>query len=501
MGILWSLATPVLSSPDEIAHFAKAVGQYHGQVLGVHEEGQRHPVFHLPDGMEYSPAMQCFWTREEIPADCAPEIGDSSGGDWFASWVASYNPLYYYLVGWPSLFLTGNTVLIAMRIASSLVGAALFAWAAQIGMATRQRRWIPAGLAFIASPMIVYMSASVNPNGLEIASAVLLWLALPRLLETFDEESSVGTPRWVLWSAVTVGSILLANARATGPLWLLIVAALGLLMVGWKNALRMIGNRGTYPWLALIMVGGVFSLVWTLRGGSLSGQAGVSDAPLVNGTFLEGAAYMLKATPVYFQQALGYFGWFDTPLPGIPFWLIIAAISLLVVLGFMATSRRSVVVLATICAAAILAPVLVQAYAVGQTGIIWQGRYGLFLYIGVILAAAHQLSIDPLGRVNFLSRRLTALIVTLVGAFAFFAFVFVLYRYGVGIGATFGEFWSSPKWQPAMGWKTLSALYALVIGIFVAWIWLIAPPSRAGADIPGGAGDEASELEPGSTAA
>jgi len=52
------------------------------------------------------------------------------------------------------------------------VGAALLAWAFLAAASGSRARWMPAGIAFAAAPMGMYLIGAVNPNGAELASAV-----------------------------------------------------------------------------------------------------------------------------------------------------------------------------------------------------------------------------------------------------------------------------------------------------------------------------------------
>ena len=233
----------------------------------------------------------------------------------------------------------------------------------------------------------------------------------------------------------------------------------------------------------MIAAAGVFSLVWTAVGGSLSSQAEAGDAPLVGAGPLTGIAYMLRMTPDYLQQAFGWFGWLDTPLPTWMYWLIVAAASVLVVLAATALRRRSTLVFAAIVAAALLVPVAVQARSVAQTGIIWQGRYSIFLYLGVLIVAAWLLSGRDGDRVGYIAPRVTAIGSSLIAGFGVVAFWFVLVRYVIGLDAFPNEMWNDPQWQPPLGWPALLAAYTLVSLAFAAYMtWLARSvrPDRAG---------------------
>ena len=351
----------------------------------------------------------------------------------------------------------------------ALLGAALLGWAFQAALLGRRSRWMPLGLAFAAAPMRMYLIGSVNPNGAELAAAVAVWVGVLRLLESFGEPSErPWLARTWLWLGVTIASAVLVTARALGPLWLVLIVGACFLASGWSPVKRLFTTGRSYAWLAVIAAAGLFSIGWTLSGGSLSNQAEASDAPLVGGTFWQGFTHTIGSTPDYLQQAISYFGWFDTPLPVWTYWIFIAASAFLVILAGTATGRRSVLVLCAVIAAALLVPALVQGYGVNQPGIIWQGRYGLFLYVGVTVVAAWILDRDA-PRVGFLAPRAAWVGSGLLAVYGVVAFGLVLARYVIGL-APFSEMLSAPKWQPPLGWPALAIGYAVASLALVALI-------------------------------
>ncbi|TFC55925.1 DUF2142 domain-containing protein [Cryobacterium sp. TMT2-15-1] len=472
LATLWSMASPIFSVPDENAHAAKAIAQVRGDLTGHAVAGVRHSVVDLPEGYSYSQQIVCYLSHPEMTADCGFELGDEGGTDWFNTWVSAYNPIYYYLVGWPTLLLDGSAGIYAMRIISGLLCSVFVAWAFQTAMSVRRSRWLPFGLAFLAAPMVVYLFGAVNPNGIEVAAAGALWISLLRLLQHFDGRDAgvvSSLSRRHLWLIVTVASIVLATARATGPLWLVVVVGLCFAAMGWRAVKTLFTTASSYVGLAFVAAGGLFSILWTLAGGSLSGQADASDAPQVGASFVQGFAYVIRLTPDYFQQAIGFFGWIDTPLSVAAYWPFVAALAILVALAFAGLDRRSVATMGIVTGAALLVPALVQGYSVHQTGIIWQGRYGLFLYVGVTLVAAWLLSGRSGRRLAFLSTRLTWIGLTLLAAYGLAAFFLVLRRYGVGTDQSFSTIWESPGWEPPLGTIPLVALYGLVSLLFLLW--------------------------------
>ena len=73
---------------------------------------------------------------------------------------------------------------------------------------------------------------------------------------------------------------------------------------------------------------------------------------------------------------------------------------------------------------ALLVPAFVQGYSVHQTGIIWQGRYGLFLYLGIMVVAAWLLSRDaPVRSTSFAPRAAWGSAGPLIAAFGVLAYL------------------------------------------------------------------------------
>jgi hypothetical protein len=468
LSVTWALATPVFASPDESAHAVKAIAQVHGELLPHKEAGARFPSYDLPASYRYPPGVTCFAFNPQISAACGVELGSSTGTDTFDDWVGTYNPVYYYLVGWPSLIFGGSAGIYAMRILSALFCSALLAGAFVAAFAGRRSRWMPAGLAFLTAPMTMFLTGSVNPQAAEFSAGALLTISLLRLLGQRDHPDDISLGRRSLWVLVTVSAAVLAIARATGPLWVVVIVVGVLLAFGVRRSIPLFRERSSWAWIAVIAGFGLFSVIWTLVVGSLSGQAKAGDAPLVGASFLRGLAAMLRLTPHYVQSAAGLFGWEDTRLPAIVYALFFGALAVLFALALAGADRRGRIVLIVAMAVAVLVPALVQAASVSRTGIIWQGRYGLFLYLAVILLAAWLLS-ERAPSIRSLSVPVTVIMTSLLGVYGVSAFLVVLHRYVVGADDHFGTMFSAPEWQPPLGWPALVLLNLIAVAAFSVW--------------------------------
>lgn len=128
----WSLATPLMGSPDEPSHVVKAAavarGQWSGEVGAVPTDSTRPgaaTTVLVPD--DYPAAIllpNCFAFQPDVPAACQQDIRAPSGAlvpvETFAG---QYPPLYYALVGWPSLLLGAEAATYAMRLVSAALTA------------------------------------------------------------------------------------------------------------------------------------------------------------------------------------------------------------------------------------------------------------------------------------------------------------------------------------------------------------------------------------------
>ncbi|WP_353815381.1 DUF2142 domain-containing protein [Agromyces sp. SYSU T00266] len=472
LATLWAFAGPVFAVPDENAHVANAVAQVRGQLFGEQVEGEKHPVVRLPEEFRFPATSTCFAFHPERSAGCAAELG--AGNDRFGTWVDAYNPAYYALVGWPSLLVGGEAGLYSMRVTSAMLCAVLIAAAFQLAVVGRPRAWLPMAVGFAAAPMNVFLMGSVNPNGVEIAAGVALWVAALRLLESNAAEDPDGHAErpsgWYLWLVATISAALLANARALGPLWVAVILLLAVLVVGWSSLRGLLTTRASVPWIVAIALACGFSVAWTLGGGSLSGQASEGDAPLVGGSFLAGAAYMIRHLPDFLVGAVGIFGWLDTILPIWVYWLPVVAAGTVLVLSVTATRRRSTTLVLLVAASSVVVPTLVQARSVAQTGIIWQGRYGLVLLLGVLIVAGWVLSGRSARRVLHVVDRMSWVVAALVASFGVLAFAFVLYRYMVGTEGALSEMWRSPGWEPPVAWWVLIASYVVASAALTALV-------------------------------
>ena len=258
----WSAATPLMASPDEPSHVVKAAAVVRGQwsgTLGPEPTDTTRPgagtIVRLPTDLAASVALpNCYAFHSDNAADCVPKLpartGDSVPVETFAG---QYPPLYYALVGWPSLLLTGEAGLYAMRLASAAISAAMLTWGAFRLTTVRGNRLALWGAVVAITPMCLFLAGTVNPAGWEIAAAVSFWAAC---LAIVSRHGPVGTGALV---QAAVSGAVLVNIRASSPFWALAIVAVAIVAAP-PGRLRELVRHRLAPWL------GGAALVGELRG-------------------------------------------------------------------------------------------------------------------------------------------------------------------------------------------------------------------------------------------
>ena len=194
LALSWSLGTPLLSAADEPEQSVKAAAVVRGEFSGpvrVWNFADWQSTYTTPDYLEveyrlprslvralaeHDPA--CYAFSLQRTAACTVRANAhriAEAGD-IATTHMNYSPLYYALVGWPSLLLHGDAALYGMRVASALITAALLA--AAFTTSARRGKAAAAGVLAAATPAVIYFGAVVNPSGLEISCALLAWASL-----------------------------------------------------------------------------------------------------------------------------------------------------------------------------------------------------------------------------------------------------------------------------------------------------------------------------------
>ncbi|WP_182491714.1 DUF2142 domain-containing protein [Microcella alkalica] len=459
----WAVASPLASVPDEPAHMIRAAAVVRAQI--VTEAWPSFPAWAgviVPEYIANTPQLTCFAFQPSVTPDCAPPgaVADDLRSPTSTGTSAALNsPLFYYLVGWPTLFFTGELALYAMRFVNALMFGALMGLAmTQLRRMRRAPRWSMVAFVAATTPMALYLGGSVNPNGVEAAGTLALYLLVLSSLQQ--------APRgvWRTFSPIVIAAtaLLVVNSRSIGFLWVAIVILLAITQTGWRRFFNAIRTRWTTVTLALSAVMVVASLAWFTVLPEYD-----QSAILVNPTSPR-LALMSAAFGVFDdgKGLIGFFGWLDTPAP--EFSALAYGAAGLGFLLFSSGMTRGVdrwIPLA-FASVIVIVPAAVQTIVADELGYIWQGRYLLAMYMCFIVASGLALDqqvtrrgADGLESTDRIARYLIfGLCVAQI-----VAFLHVMKRYVVGEDGTYDQMLTGPDWVPPGGWIPISVAFAIIV--------------------------------------
>jgi hypothetical protein len=467
----WSVATPLMSSPDEPSHVVRAAGVVRGQVSLELQEPQGEGAtpglagrVELPSDYGAATGLpNCFAFQPTQPASCQASLEPSTGTVQVDTFAGQYPPLYYLLVGWPSLLLPAEAGITAMRLVSALLTSVLVTWGLFRLTRIEGNRGGIWGAAVALTPMCLFLGATVNPAGFEIAAAFAFWTAC--LAIVLDRRP---VPTSALVQAVVAGGALVMT-RSSGPVWALAIVVVALVAAPagrWRAILR----HPRIWWFA-----GATAVACALGAGWLLSHPAVvttHNAYPHLGDLRAAVLGVVGMGPQYLLNMIGDYGWLDAPSPPVTFiaWYAMTGAVLLVAFAARRSGRQRIALLLALLGTA-AAPIALQVPTAADTGLIWQGRYALPVAIGVPLLAALVVGVGRTAE-DDLVRRIArgTLPVILVGHVA--AFYWASRRYAEGLTGDLITF--APDWESPISYLPGTVLYAVVAGLLglCAWTYL-----------------------------
>ena len=470
----WSFATPIGAAPDEPAHIVQAVAIVRGQFNEpTHRSGFGLIASARVPAWAADTLQPCFVTADEVThfaqtgivAACPDTLSDATQSAIAATQFSNAPPLYYLVVGIPSLFLSGASALYAMRLVSGLLNAGLVALGISLLVRYYPRRTPLIGVLIALSPMVLFLMAVVSSSGLEISSGFATWCGglcivehphLPRAL--------------AIWTAVA--AVLLVLSRPTSPLDAVIITVVLALLIGWQG-LRQRLNPDLVPlWspvlVAAIVAGGFFVVFGPPH---LTGVRPTHPAGLLSNMWTN-----LRFSGVRLRQCIGDFGWLDTPVPT---WVVIVWTSCVggltaLALTLSAPCRRALPILALLILAM---PDALYAPQMNTIDLNWQGRYWLPVVVGFPLVASTFEWRSRRRRYQRINRQWVAPALLLGLVLVLFAaqvasFLRALTRYEIGLGVRAG---TPTTWLPPGGHYlvvvafVVGAVLTLALVVFMMW--------------------------------
>jgi hypothetical protein len=452
----WAMGTARYGGPDEPAHIIRAAAVASGDLRGDRapalDAGWR--VVTVPAGLGTGDPS-CFRHSADAPAVCAhPEPGQRDDVR-VATSAGTYPPLYYAVVG-----LTARVIGDRAHAFSYRLGGAIWcALVLTLAIARARRRGRGAVPLICLPPAAWFLFGVVNPNSLEIALAVLSWIAVADLVDLPRP-----TPRDVAWFAVPA-AIAIAIRPIAFVFWTIAVLVV---LAGRAIRMRVQGSGAMWPavgrelradrrhWIVLLAppaVGVAAVLVWS-RWSEITVLDERTASPVAVVTAIRRS---FDGTSDTLREIAGSLGWLEFSAPSVvqAMWWGIVGVS--AVGGWRAArAQRSMWVGAwwMIVATVVVFPVVFETVEAGAVGFIWQGRYSIPTAVGALV----------LGLWSRPSARLHVLLLAVVGVAEVTTFWYTLRRYTVGIGGS--RSLTDARWHPPLNpWLLIAMNIALVVAV------------------------------------
>jgi hypothetical protein len=445
----WALVTPVNHYPDEVSHVYRAVSVVRGEIfphIGPFDHGTG-AITNVPVTVR-GVLFESRCRGLHLSGNCESAGPNHPGSVTVVTSEGRRFPLYYSMVGWPSLAFPNRTGWYLMRLVSAVLCSALLAAAANVLMTMRRRPLVLAAGLFVGlTPLAVNLSGAVNPSGLEIAAAACFWAVMLALVHG----TSTLTPR-LLARLGAVSGVILVTCREVGCIWILLAVVLSLMSASRPERGRFLRSRSARVVLTPAIIATAAVASWTI---TFHSYAVYNSKPRSGGDLISAVRATSGKTGKLLQQILAYLGWQTIRPPLIAQVCWILAVLAIVAVAF-ATCRRVGIAVVFGYALVVVLPFAVLVVTYHERGLRgWQGRYTVPLAIGPAF-----LSVAPL-RGQARERRFVVLLagavacLTLLGQLAVFQGAWVRYRH-------------HSHWYVPLG-RVFCVLGAIVVVATVTW--------------------------------
>lgn len=462
----WTVATRPFVPPDEAFHYLRAVGIANGQWLG--------PKVRL--STTSLPPAQLAWVQQStrgvrVPAALAPPGVNCLSGRPDTSTclepttVGTYHPLpYLFPAVAASVSHTANTALWLSRAASALQCLMFIALA--VSLLWSGSAWSLAGLLAALTPMALFVSSVVNPNGLEIAAGLAFAAGVLRL-----SRDPQPTAPWI-WVALAVSGAATIVAWQLGPVF--VVADLLLLagLLRRRGLRQLVAGGAGFHWTVAVLLGA--AVVWFAYG-LISGVDHLTFHPSLlhaHGGFAE-----LKLA---LRDAIGNFGTANLPLPGVARWVWWLLVVGLVGVALSVAALRERLLMIVVVLLAVAFPIVFYAWVYRFSGYGLQGRYVLPVLMLIPLLAGELISRRADRLIRVWPRMLLGGALGVIALFQAYTWWYAA-SHAAGRPTQLG-FFQHASWHPPLGWGPWIgiALFGavLLLGVALAGALNVAGPRR-----------------------
>ncbi len=513
LAAVFAFGSPIGSGADEPVHVIRAAGAVHGSLGGAMTETPS-PGPGAPNSIDYPVTVpqsyaevltqpDCYAFHPQISASCREELSDDQSTSSASTYVASYPPVYYLIVGLPSLVLPASQGVFVMRLMSAAMASALLA----LGLVSARRTGGPilvSVAALAVTPMVIHMASIVNPTGTEMAASFATWLTAIALLReatgarrhgqdrdddlelegAADDANAPALHRSSL-IAFTVAATTLIAVRPSGIVVMAVITVCCLTLLATTSALRfLLAQRPVRVCAAVVTACAVAIGAWIVWAKSGSVLMGVPVPGLTTGDIV---LHTFEQQAVLARQMVGVFGWLDAALPGALWKIWIGVAIALVVAAFALGTARQRVALVVTTGAAVMLPPMSQVTNAAKYGYIWSGRYQYPFAVGLLLVAGCILATQlPRRRSAVLNHwapligRIVIAMFTAVGLVI--AHVVNARRYGTGTRSDALDYLTEPQWIPVVSTRILLVAAIVLAAAWGAWTGICLPRRRIGAE-------------------
>jgi hypothetical protein len=477
-GVVWAITTPPFGAGDEPAHVVRAIaivehgdlhGEKHGNSPHSFERIVQVPAIYRDSGFQAS----CYAFLPNVTPACAPFAGSSKEVA-TPTYAVRHPPTYYAVVAALTAWADPLLGLDLMRAITAAICAALLASATVSLFEPLDSELAGAGMLLALTPMALYLSGVVNPNGPEIAAGIAVWVSGVRLA------TEGGPISGRLVTRLAIAASVFTLSRETSPFWLLLVA-LTLFALTTKPRLReIVRERSVRLWAGVVFGLTLLQTAWDVA----VSPFGLADRRFAiaasTSEIIRGA--IGQVVPNY-RESIGTFGWFADPVPMPVILLWTAGLGALIMAVFAFARRRDVLVVGVFAAIAIVGPTIADAVVARDAGFGWQGRYVLPFAAGIPIVAAYALRRSS--RFDRTAARRLAITFGVVFAIGqIIAYAQQLRRYTVGRDGSL-LFFARWDWSPPLPpWLLLGGYLVCIVGLAVLLT------------VPGGARDDDTEVVP-----